>query len=187
MARLRLVKLSFDGFEQEELLVPVVVLADGEVLEAKIGAALLDGTFLETETASSVSDEVLDDATEEILFNVQSTVDEAEQIRFERASLQAENYVEDRLLVLKKRQGSLQGRLELAQQRRDGATGSEARTEAERAVLSAQTALEEVDGAIQRLEQRDDATFRRYREHIQLRRYAPPRVERLFDVDLVIE
>lgn len=186
-ARLRLVKLSFDGFEQEELLVPVVVLADGEVLETKIGAALLDGTFLETETASSVSDEVLDDATEEILFNVQSTVDEAEQIRFERASLQAENYVEDRLLVLKKRQGSLQGRLELAQQRRDGATGSEARTEAERAVLSAQTALEEVDGAIQRLEQRDDATFRRYREHIQLRRYAPPRVERLFDVDLVIE
>ena len=182
-------KVSFDGFEQEELLVPVVVFADGEVLEPKIGATLLAGTFREAGrgTPNPVSDEVLDDATEEILFNVQSKVDEAEQIRFERASLQAENYVEDRLLVLKKRRGSLQERLDQAQQRRDGATGSEARTEAERAVLSVQTALEEVDGAIQRLEQRDDTTFRRYREHIQLRRYAPPRVERLFDVDLVIE
>ncbi len=188
-ARLRLVKVSFDGFEQEELLVPVVVFADGEVLEAKIGAALLGGTFRETEreTASSVSDEVLDDATEEILFNVQSSVDEAEQLRFERASLQAENYVEDRLLVLKKRRTSLQERLDYALQRRDGATGSEARTEAERTVLSVQTALEEVDAAVQRLEQRDDATFLKYREHIRRRRYAQPRTERLFEIELVIE
>jgi len=184
-----LVKVSFDGFEQEELLVPVVVFADGEVLEAKIGAALLGGTFRETEreTASSVSDEVLDDATEEILFNVQSSVDEAEQLRFERASLQAENYVEDRLLVLKKRRTSLQERLDYALQRRDGATGSEARTEAERTVLSVQTALEEVDAAVQRLEQRDDATFLKYREHIRRRRYAQPRTERLFEIELVIE
>jgi hypothetical protein len=40
---------------------------------------------------------------------------------------------------------------------------------------------------VHRLEGRDDETFQQYQQHIHRRRYTPPRVERLFDVDLVIE
>jgi hypothetical protein len=54
-------------------------------------------------------------------------------------------------------------------------------------VLSVETSLAEVDGAVHRLESRDDETFQQYQQHIHRRRYTPPRVERLFDVDLVIE
>ena len=83
---------------------------------------------------------------------------------------------------------ALDERLEQARQRRDGATGSEARTEAERAAAVASTRdLAELDGPIDRLENRDDDTFQQYQQHIQRRRYAPPRVERVFDLDLVIE
>jgi adenine-specific DNA-methyltransferase len=187
--RLRLMKLSFDGFEQVELLVPVVVIESGEVLDPTLGDALLRGTFRDASVAitTSITEDVLEDATEEILFSVQSAVDAAEHGRFEQALQQAERFIEDRLLVLKKRRRTLVERLDQAQLRRDGATGSEARTEAERGVLSAQTALAEVEGAISRLEQRDDDTFRRYEEHIQQRRYTPPRVEHMFDIDLVME
>jgi hypothetical protein len=135
----------------------------------------------------NVDEEVLSDAVHELMFEVQATVDADEQKRFERASQQAERYIEDRLLVLKRRRRGLEERLEQARVRRDGATGSEARSEAERAVLGAETDVVEVDGAIHRLESRDDATFQQYQQHIHRRRYTPPRLECLFDMDVVIE
>ena len=135
----------------------------------------------------NVDEDALADAEQEVMFEVQAAVDAEEQKRFERASRQAERYIEDRLLVLKRRRQGLEVRLEQARVRRDGATGSEARSEAERAVLSLETDLAEVDGAIHRLENRDDPTFQQYQQHIHRRRYTPPRVERLFDVDVVIE
>jgi adenine-specific DNA-methyltransferase len=187
--RLRVVKVSFNGFEQVELLVTVVVLQGGDVLAPALSDALLRSQFRDSALPVNhqVSDDVLQDATDEILFSVQSSVDAAEHTRFERAQQQADRFVEDRLLVLKKRNRTLVERLEQARLRRDGAAGSEARTEAERALVSAQVALDEVEGAIGRLERHDDATLRAFQEHIHQRRYAPPHIEHLFDVDLVIE
>jgi hypothetical protein len=187
--RLRLVKLSFDGFEQVERLVPAVILEGGKILDQSVAEALLRGNLRDAGAAStrSVSEEVLEDATQEVLFSVQAVVDAAEHGRFERALQQAERFIEDRLLVLNKRRRALVERLEQTQLRRDGATGSAARTDAERAVMAAQIPLDEVEGAIARLEQRDDETFRSYQEHIQRRRYTPPRVEHVFDMEVVIE
>lgn len=187
--RLRVVKVSFDGFERVELLVPVVVLENGEVLPPPLGDALLRSRFRDSggSVTAQIGNDLLEDATEETLFAIQSSVDAAEHGRFERAQRQAERFVEDRLLVLKKRRRALLERLEQAQLRRDGAAGSEARTEAERTVVNAQIALDELEGSIGRLEQRDDPTFRTFQEHIHRRRYAPPRVDHVFDMDLVIE
>jgi len=188
-ARLRLVKLAFDGFELVDLLVPVAVLETGEILEPALGDVLLRATFREAAgpTARVVTDEVLEDATEEMLFSIQSTVDAAEHVCFELARQQAECFIEDRLLVLKRRRRVATERVEQAILKRDGATGSESRSDAERVLLAVQTALEEIEGAMTRLEQRDDPTFRKYQEHIERRRYTPPRVERVFDMDLTIE
>ncbi|WP_437713006.1 SNF2-related protein [Sorangium sp. So ce448] len=187
--RLRLVKLSFDGFEQVERLVTVVVLEGGEILDQSVAEALLRGNLRDAAAAltRSISEEVVEDATQEVLFSVQAVVDAAEHGRFERALRQAERFIEDRLLVLNKRRRALVERLEQAQLRRDGATGSAARTDAERSVMAAQNALDEVDGAIARLEQRDDETYASYQEHIQRRRYTPPRVEHVFDMEVMIE
>ncbi|MEI8254399.1 MAG: hypothetical protein WCJ30_01870, partial [Deltaproteobacteria bacterium] len=187
--RLRLVKLSFDGFERAELLVPVVVLEGGAILPPELGDLLLRGRLRDStgSTSPEISNELLEDATEETLFSVQSSFDSAEQKRFEAAQRQAERFVEDRLFVLKRRGRALVDRLEQAQHRRDSAVGGEARTTAEAAVLSAQASLDELQGSIDRMEQRDDPTFRAFQEHIRRRRYAQPRVEHVFDLDLVIE
>ena len=187
--RLRLIKLAFDGFEKVELLVPVFVSESGRTSSPQVAQKLLQAPMREVSQPKivNVDEDALADAEQEVIFEVRATVDADEQKRFERASQQAERYIEDRLLVLRRRRQGLKERLEQARARRDSAPGSEARSEAERAMLSVETSLAEVDGAVDRLESRDDETFQQYQQHIYRRRYTPPRVERLFDVDVVIE
>ena len=155
-----------------------------------LGDVLLRGRFATRRPLppSSIDDVTLQDAAEETLFSVQSNVDDREQKRFERAQQQADRYVEDRLLVLQKRRLTLAARLEYAQQRQQGATGSVARTEADarcrvrcrRRSTRSRARSRGSNGATTQL-------FRRYQEHIQQRRYTPPQVERVFDLELVIE
>ncbi len=187
-ARLRLVKLGVDGFERVEHLLPVVVLSDGELLEVEAAHALLRQPFLEAETITAgPAASVVDDAVEQSVFFAQAGIDAAEHHRFERAVIQGERFVEDRLLVLRKRRAALNERLELATQRRDGSTGSEAREDAERARTGLQLQLDGLEEELERLARRDDPRFQKHQAHIQERRYAPPRLETLFDLDLVIE
>jgi hypothetical protein len=183
-----LVKLSFEGFENEERLMPVAVLDDGSVLSADHARALLRSGFTETATkGSKIADEVIDDAIEEELFSMQGVVDRAEEPRFARASQQAERFIEDQLTVQRARRAQLAERHDAEEQRLVAAVGSEARTEIERVRVRIETEVQEIESIIDRLERRDDPTYRAYRDNIQRRRYLPPRIERLFDVDLILE
>jgi len=186
-ARLRLVKLGVDGFERVEALLPVMVFADGEVLDPADAALVLRGTFSEGGGVSGVDARSLDDAMEQAVFFAQAGLDAAEHHRYERATLQGERFIEDRLLVLRKRQNVLAERLELATLRRDGATGSEAREDAERSRTTLATQHEALDVEVERLTNRDDPRFQRHHAHLHQRRYTPPRLETLFELDLVIE
>ncbi|MDP3237092.1 MAG: SNF2-related protein [Myxococcales bacterium] len=184
--RLRLVKASYDGFERVELLIPIVVLPDGELLDPAVANELLRGELrAATPPATRVDEALMLDAQEQALFLLQADVDNAEHRRFEAASLQAERFLDDRLLVLKKTQRLIDARIEKAEQRRDGAIGSEARTDAERVLRAAGTELELVQQKIAKLNARDDHRYQRYLEHIQARRYTAPRVELLVDMDVV--
>ncbi len=186
--RLRLVKVSFNGFEPVELLVPLVVLEGGEMLDVQSGDALLCASMRESAgPGASIAEEVLADAVDETLFTLLSSVDSAEHAQFERAQRQAERFLDDRLLVLRRRRGALAERCAEAKRKRDGATGSASRSDAERTLAVAGAVLDEVEAAIHRLEEHDDDTFRAFQEHIHQRRYTQPRVDHLFDLDLVIE
>ncbi len=184
--RLRLLKASFDGFERVELLIPVVVLPDGRVLESEIAGELLQGELRAALQPSALVDEALMlDAQEQALFLLQAEVDTAEHRRFEAASLQAERFLDDRLLVLKKARRAIEGRIEKAEQRRDGAIGAEARIDAERVLRTAAADLEVVQQKIAKLQVRDDTRYQKFLQHIQARRYTAPRVELLVDMAVV--
>jgi len=193
--RLRLLKVLYNGFERLEQLVPVAVLTDTlEVLEPGVGHAIFRGTFRDLDERMEVAggderidDDVLADATEEVLFALQAEVDRSEQVRFERAGQQADRFLEDRLLVLRRRREEEVRRLDQAIARRDGATSSDARTAADGQVVSAQDAVDHVNESIGRLERREDDRFRTFRDHIHERRYAPPRVEHMFDLEFSIQ
>ena len=184
-AHLRLVKLSVDGFERVEQLLPVVMCSGGEALDVEAAMKVLRAPFSPSGVGIPIS--AVQDAVDQAVFFAQAAIDAAEHHRFERASIQGERFVEDRLLVLRRRRDTLAERFELTTQRRDGATGSEAREDAERSRTTLQQQLDVVEAELERLGRRDDPRFQQHQAHIQQRRYAPPRLETLFDLDLVIE
>ncbi len=129
---------------------------------------------------------MLDDAVDEVLFELQGELDGPEERRFVAAIQQAERFVQDRLLVLRRRCAELASRLESAEDRRDSAVGSDRRTELEAQVKALGGELGRLDERIADLERREDVTFKRYREKAHARRYAEPLVERLFEMEFLI-
>jgi hypothetical protein len=186
VGRLRLVKATFDGFERVELLVPVLVRSDGSLADEAAATALLRGVLTDAPPpATCVSDEVMNDAQGVRLFELQASVDTIEHQRFEVASLQAERFLDDRVVVLKRRRDEAKAKLAAAEARWDGATGSEARTAAEVERARHASTVEGFEARIAQLLAREDERFRRSMTHLETRRYAPPRLEVLFDVDVV--
>jgi adenine-specific DNA-methyltransferase len=190
--RLRVLKLVFEGFERVERLLPVIVL-DGvsaplpiAIAEGLLRADVRDVSECGAE-ASGTSNEDLEDAADELVRGVQQEVDATEQRRFERAQSQAQRFIDDRLLVQQRHRAELIRQLEDAQARRDAAIGSDARADAESRVVQLDVRLAEVETAIEKLERRENATFQRFHDHIHQRRYGPPSMERLFEMELVIE
>jgi hypothetical protein len=189
-ARLRLSKLALDGFEKVEQLLPVIVLEDGQRLALEEAHALLSGELgavAQLPLGAAIADEALQDALDELLFERQQQLTAAEQQRFERALLQAERFIEDRMLVLKTKRNRLQERSNAAQRSYDASTGAQARNEAQAQLTQLQLDLDVVEASLEKLAQRDDARFRAFQDHIHQRRYAPPRVTPLFDLELVFE
>lgn len=190
--RLRVLKLAFDGFERVERLLPVILLVGvPDPLPIPTAEGLLRADVRDVRASEDeglpVSDEDLDDAADELLREIQQEVDTTEQQRFDRAALQAQRFIDDRLLVQKRRRADLVRQLEDAQARRDAAIGSDARADAESRVVQLDVRMAEIEAAIEKLERRENATFQRFHDHIHQRRYEPPSVERLFEMELVIE
>ncbi len=78
-------------------------------------------------------------------------------------------------------------RVNAAETKRDAAVGAASRTSAEEALRRAQEQLDEVDEELHRLTSRDDDDYRKWRERAHCRRYAAPALERIIDVEILVE
>lgn len=188
--RLGVVKARYDGFEAiERLLIVVVIEGREEPLSTSDAEALLRGSIASVDVASPavVSDEVFADAIDEFLFVLEGEVGAGEQKRLARTLGQVDRAVEDRILLLRRRRDELDARLDEATNRRDVALGPDARAAAERLAAKIQVDLDEIEGEMARLARRDDDAFRRWRDKALGRRHAVPVIERIVDVELVIE
>jgi len=189
--RLVLLRVRYESLEPVEHLIPIALLeGENEPLSWGASRALLRSPIRDlnsTFVAPAVDSAALEDAIEEALFFEQSKLAKAEQARFDRTLEQIERYVEDRVLLLRRKRTELEQRLEVQRGKRDQALGAIAREEAERAIQRLGQELEEIEHDIERLERRDDATYQRCRDRLHDRRYAPAKVERLFEVKFVLE
>jgi len=187
---LRVVKATFDGFEKVERLIPFVLFGNdedpvvGQVAEAILRAPMLSDS---TQPRSGIETAALDDAASGLLFRMQQEVDPPEQERFEHADRQAERFVADRLLFHRRRQKVAQRRADELRQRQEGATSATARSSVELDIVKHGKVVDEIESVINRLEVRDDAPFQSYQDHIQRRRYTPPTIMTLFDLELVVQ
>lgn len=128
----------------------------------------------------------LDEVVDEELFADQSRTSRADAEAFSRALDQLDQFVEDQLLVLRRRRHELSTQLKQAEEKRDGALGPDPRNQAEERVRRLEQELDEVGGRIEKLTTRDDSDYDRWKKLAHQRRCEQPRAERLFDVEFVI-
>ena len=188
--RLILIRIRYDGFERVDRLIPIAML-EGESSPLDIDSArwLLhhephDRPELQSMAAGN---DTVDDLIEELVFTDQAEVASYEQRPFERNLEQIERYVEDQLMVLRRRLNVANGALRAAEDRRAAALGAEARSQAETRVRTIQEEIDSIKAEVDRLEVRDDAEYQRWHQHVHDRRSKPPQVTRLLDVEFVLE
>lgn len=187
--RLAFSRIRYDGFERVDRLVTTAVMEYGTVLEDEFAAWLLEQPPEDREpgAAAHTLEADLDDAIEASIFRDQTEVAAYEQQRFERSIEQIDRYVEDQLMVLKKRRHEQMEVMSAAEARRDAALGSEARTQAEERMGAVQSEIDKTEAEIRRLEDREDQKYREWRDRAHERRYRPPELARLLDVEFVLE
>jgi hypothetical protein len=188
--RLALCRVRYDGFERvDRLLATALLEGGGTPLDPDCARWLLDQPPRENRSPAPPVDldGELDDAIEEMLFLDQAEVSAQEQQLFDRSLEQIERSIEDQLLVLRRRLSSESESLRAAEDRRDAALGSDARDAAEKRIRGVRSTMEELEGEIERLERRDDANYGQWRDRAHERRYRPPEVARILDVEFVLE
>ena len=188
--RLALTRVSYRGFEREDRLVATAVFEDAEVLRPAEAALELLRMRCEDVTplapALSLTHDDLNEVIDEELFFDQTESTKADRAAFDTALNQLDQYVEDRLLVMRRVRKDTSSRLRDAEEKRDGALGADARAKAEARLRQLETDLNDLDANIGRLTTRDDDDYNKWKAHAHRRRFEPPQAERLFDLEFVI-
>ena len=188
--RLALSRISYRGFEREERLVATAVFEDSAVLRPAAAALELLGMPCEDLPAPlgdlSVTSADLDEVVDEELFFDQAHAAGAEEEAFSRALDRLDQYVEDRLLVLRRAQREISDQLKQAEEQRNAALGADPRRRAEDRIQRLERELNDAEDRIERLAARDDGDYERWRSAAHRRRYEPPQAARLFDLEFVI-
>ena len=188
--RLALSRISYRGFEREERLVATAVFEDSAVLRPAAAALELLGMPCEDLPAPlgdlSVTSADLDEVVDEELFFDQAHAAGAEEEAFSRALDRLDQYVEDRLLVLRRAQRAISDQLKQAEEQRNAALGADPRRRAEDRIQRLERELSDAEDRIERLAARDDGDYERGRSAAHRRRYEPPQAARLFDLEFVI-
>jgi hypothetical protein len=134
-------------------------------------------------TGDTVSADRISDLVDESVFLDQEDVEAAERIRFDEALARLERSVEDRILVLRRRQGDVEDKKRHALADRDRALSVDARESAERALTRWDGEGTELEMTLAVLEQRTEEAYRRRRDALTRRRAPAPVVERIIDVE----
>ncbi len=188
--RLALTRVAHAGFEREERLCVAAVFEDAEVLRpAEAAVELLRQPCADVAAFTpplAFPLDHLDDVIEEELFLDQSSVAEDDQASFEGAMDQLDQYLADRMLVLRRDREQHRKRLAAAERQRDQALGAESRAKAEAGARALEAGIERLDAQIEELVAGDDETYRRWRDHAHSRRYGRPEAERLLTAEFVI-
>ena len=187
--RLVVTKVRYAGFEPFERLLATVTLESGTDLPQEAAEALLSlnpESVGPLEPPLSLSPEDIDDAIEEAIFVDQDEVSQEVHERFERSIEQLERFLDDQVVIKRRKRLGVAKRLLDAQHRAQTSMGDALRTKAEADEKELQGELDELDSVISKLESREDPRYQRWRERAHQRRYDPPEITRLVEADVVI-
>jgi len=183
--RLQVLKVRQPGLEPiERVHVVAAYEHEGELVPIDDARALLDGAVEAADRVGVVRDEALfEDLRDEVVFLDQHEAEDAEQPRFEMAMERLDRYVDDRALVLQRQRAVLDRRRVDAETARDNALSTSARTKAEKKLEVIAVELDSLDERIAELQDREDERYRMHRDALHRRRFAPPEITVLMDLE----
>jgi hypothetical protein len=130
---------------------------------------------------------VLDDAVEEALLNDKVATTAGDDVRFERILQQLDRYVEDQALVLRREEALLEERTLKITRKRESAVGAAARVFGDQELASIETERRRVRKRLEKIEERADPDYQEWREKLLARRYRRADVERILEIDFVLQ
>jgi hypothetical protein len=188
--RMVVTRVRYEGFERTDRLVPTVMVK-GQPTSLTLESVywLFDHPLTDRAGLNPPLDieNELNDLIEERLFVEQADAASHEQQRFEQGVEQIERYMEDQLLVLRRRFHTAMVALRVAEDKRDTVLGSEARNQAEDRVRKIQEEIDELQVEIERIQNRNDPEYEKWRGRMHSRRYREPEITRILDVEFVLE
>ena len=188
--RLALSLVTHDRFEREDRLRVTAVFEDSGVLRpAEAALDLLRQPCADVAGFTqplAVAIDHLEEVVEEELFLDQCGVAAHDQASFEDAIGQLDQYLADRMLVLRRDRQQHRKRLAAAERQRDGALEADSRAAAQARVCVLEERIERLDAQMEELLAGDDATYRRWSDQAHGQRYSRPECERLLTAEFVI-
>jgi septal ring factor EnvC (AmiA/AmiB activator) len=159
-----------------------------QVLEADEARALLDAVVADAEVEAFGDDReaLLTELLDETLFADRAEVDARLGPRFDGIGERLERYVEDKLLLLRRERAELLADRAEAERAWDDAPHADARTKAEAKMKKLDARIEALDARATQLEAREEPTYRAQHEALHARRYAPPSVTTILDLDFCV-
>jgi hypothetical protein len=148
-------------------------------VEALLSLAMRDAPAPEPPLA--LDDAEIEDAVQEAVLRDQAETMKEDQKRFERKLAQLDRYLEDQVLVLKRKCASEERRLAERQRRR--ATAPSALAHNDREVQLSEREIRRLKERIERLQQGEDDDYKKWRDNLYERRFKRPTVERILQVN----
>lgn len=183
-------KVRYGGFEPVERLITTAIL-EGQATPLSTGDAQhlleLDPTDVAAFDPPIVIDPAsLADAVDEAIFVDQATTTSDDQPRFERMLEQIERYVDDQVLVLRREAEELDQRIAVISSKRDAALATDTRKKHGDDRADHERQRSELEARIERLEAREDPDYLDWKAKAYERRFTPPVVTRVLDVEFVL-
>jgi predicted nucleic acid-binding Zn-ribbon protein len=130
---------------------------------------------------------IMNDVIEEAVLQDQTSVASREQDQFNRKLEQIDRYLEDQILVLKRRRSALERNLAAVASKKEKAAAPSLLTTIDQSVSSFEKEVLRLDERIQRLQNGDDPDYQQWRDRLNERRFRRPSVERILEVNFRVE
>lgn len=181
-------KIAYRGIEAVDQLVATAVL-DGSVdpLDAQTVEDLLSLAARDQDAPGAYAPpQGLEDAVAEAVRENQAAVAITDRDRFNRMLGQLDRYVEDQALLLRRKQATIEEKIEEAERRRDRALTAAGRTNEEEAIQHYRRQIRHLGDRIATLESGDDPDYQLWRNRLHERRFRKPEVHRILEVEFEI-
>ncbi len=185
---LAVTKIVYRGIESVDHLVCTALLEGAiDPLDPAAVEALLSLPIVDRDAQGEyVPPVAIEDAVADAVLENQAETAISDRNRFEHMLCQLDRYVEDQVLLLRRKEAAMEDRIDEAERRRERALTAAARAQEDEAILHYRRQIQNLADRISTLEKGNDPDYQMWRTRLHERRFRKPEVQRILDVEFEI-